>query len=51
MRRLCATVTMHAVAQVSGRRPCAVVLRLNQAMDFRNVPVAVIAAYAGCVFE
>ena len=47
MRQSCATVTMHVVAQVSARRPCAVVLRLNQAMGFRKVPVAVVAAYAG----
>jgi len=47
MRQSCATVTMFVVAQVSARRPCAVVLRLNQVMGFRDVPVAVVAAYAG----
>ena len=47
MGQSCATVTIHAVAQVSAMRPCAVVLRLDWVTGFRNVPVAVIAAYAG----
>ena len=47
MKRSCATVTMRVVAQVSAERPCVKVLKLDWVTGFREVPVAVVAAYAG----